>query len=207
MKRLSPHTWAIIKIASIALLLLVLLFAILGCESATKRISAGATQVLIEVPRARADLDEIDGTLLGSEYEPMVAPATGRLRGRVDRIEKAAGGIRDQIPDIQDRPTTLSRLLDAMTWWGKALLVIAIVVALWYLGVGFIVRRICLKIGWLIPSGKIHEARMDIKVLAHEKDAGEEGNPAREAIAAKRARDPEYAAAWNKLKDQKEFVS
>jgi hypothetical protein len=172
-----------------------------GCSSATRTISRNAQIVAAEAPKLALEADAIDGILLGTDYADPARVSTDRIRGSAGVIDKAAGGIRDRVPDIQDRPSTLGKLFDALGWWGKALLVLAIVVFLWYVGVGSLVRRIFISVGLFIPTTKINRARMLTRTLDAGDDEEREHN-LRESIAAMRSRDPEFDAAWERVRTE-----
>jgi hypothetical protein len=172
-----------------------------GCSSPTRSVSRNASIVTAEAPRIVQEADAIDGLLSGSVYEAPARISTDQIRRSASMVEKAGSGIRDRVPMIQDRPTTFGRLIDALSWWGKAILVIAVLIFLWYLGVGSLIRRILVSIGLWIPARKITRARMLTGALDADDDEERE-HRLRESIAAMRARDPEFDAAWERVRTE-----
>jgi hypothetical protein len=108
-----------------------------------------------------------------------------RIIGESADIAKAAGNITDITP-----------------WWADmisygfiALAIIGVCVLLWYTGIGGLIKKTVYSLGLFIPDKKIQQA----KLLAEVKDE-EDPTTIREAIAAFRAQDPAFDAAYKKVK-------
>lgn len=107
-----------------------------------------------------------------------------------DSIIDAADGIVRALPGIKD----------ATPWWATALLwglialsVIGAVALLWMTGIGAFVRQLLASVAGLIPRRQRREADLAVKVMD---EASPEG--IREYIAARRASDPVFDAAYSK---------
>jgi hypothetical protein len=110
---------------------------------------------------------------------------------RAERIYDLAADIHERIPHIEDRtPEWVSALL----WCGIAVVAVAVVIVLWQTGIGSAIR---VAVGWL-PRRKVNDAELAAGML-------DPSNPedAREYVAARRASDPEFDAAWRRLKKRK----
>jgi len=106
---------------------------------------------------------------------------------RAGRIHDLAADIHGRIPHLEDKtPVWLSTL-----WWAAAAVaLIAVAVILWQTGLGTAVR---VAIGWL-PRRKIQDANLAAGMLDPDKP-----EDAREYVAARRASDPEFDAAWRRV--------
>ncbi len=106
---------------------------------------------------------------------------------RAERISGLAGDIHGSIPHLEDRtPAWLSTL-----WWvAAAVALVAAAIILWQTGLGTAVR---IAIGWL-PRKKVIDADLAAGMLNPDKP-----EDAREYVAARRASDPEFDAAWRRL--------
>lgn len=106
---------------------------------------------------------------------------------RAQRINDLAADTHVQLSGLEDKvPAWLSTL-----WMvALAVVVVAVVVLLWQTGLGTAVR---VAIGWL-PRAKVRDADLAAGML-------DPDNPenAREYVAARRASDPEFDAAWRRL--------
>jgi hypothetical protein len=106
---------------------------------------------------------------------------------RAGRIHDLAADIHGRIPHLEDKtPVWLSTL-----WWAAAAVaLIAVAVILWQTGLGTAVR---VAIGWL-PRRKVQDANLAAGMLDPDKP-----EDAREYVAARRASDPEFDAAWRRV--------
>ena len=103
------------------------------------------------------------------------------------RINDLAADTHTQLSGLEDKvPAWLSTLWMA----ALAVVVVGVVVLLWQTGLGTAVR---VAIGWL-PRAKVRDADLAAGML-------DPNNPenAREYVAARRASDPEFDAAWRRL--------
>lgn len=105
-----------------------------------------------------------------------------------DTIDGLAADIHGELPGVQDKtPAWLSTL----QWWGIAVAGVAVAFMLWQSGV-FTALRIA--IGWL-PRKSLAQAEMAADMLDPARPESE-----REFVAAMRARDPAFDAAYRKVK-------
>ena len=106
-------------------------------------------------------------------------------------IDGLAADIHGELPGVQDRvPAWLSTL----KWWGIALAAVAVAFVLWQSG-AFTAMRIA--IGWL-PRRQVATAELAADMLDPARPESE-----REFVAAMRARDPVFDAAYRRLKKGK----
>lgn len=103
------------------------------------------------------------------------------------RIHGLAADIHGQLPYLEDKtPAWLSTL-----WWiAVAAVVAGIAVILWQTGLGQAIR---VAIGW-IPRRKVSDADLAYRMLDDKSP-----EDAREYVAARRASDPEFDAAWRRI--------
>jgi hypothetical protein len=108
-----------------------------------------------------------------------------------DVIDGLAADIHGELPGVQDRvPAWLSTL----RWWGIALAGVAVTFVLWQSG-AFTALRIA--IGWL-PRRQVSTAELAADMLDPARPESE-----REFVAAMRARDPVFDAAYRRIKKGK----
>jgi hypothetical protein len=106
---------------------------------------------------------------------------------RAQRINDLAADTHTQLSGLEDKvPAWLTTLWMAAV----AVVVVGMVVLLWQTGLGTAVR---VAIGWL-PRAKVRDADLAAGML-------DPDNPenAREYVAARRASDPEFDAAWRRV--------
>lgn len=150
---------------------MIVVLALTGC-SQVERI-AGNTNVIREDAQALIDHGQ--------------AISDQEVVDRATRIDRNASDIHVQLTKVQDiTPAWLSTL----KWWGIAVVVAGIAFLVWNSGIGSAVR---IAIGWL-PRAKVRDADLASGML-------DPNNPenAREYVAARRASDPEFDAAWRKI--------
>jgi hypothetical protein len=112
-----------------------------------------------------------------------------------DKIIALASGIHVDLGGVEDKtPAWMSML----TWIALAAVLVAVAVILWQTGIGTFIR---VAIGW-IPRRKIAAASLAVDMLD---PASPEGD--REYIAAQRAQDPLFDAAYRRAKKKKEATS
>lgn len=133
------------------------------------RISANATAIRNE---AGALIDH--GNATGDQV--VVQGAT--------RIDAAAAAIHGDIPSVQ---AVTPAWLSTLQWWGIAVAVAGIAFLAWNSGIGTFVR---IAIGWL-PRRKVAIADLAASTLDESRPEGD-----RELIAAMRAQDSEFDAAF-----------
>jgi hypothetical protein len=110
---------------------------------------------------------------------------------RATRIDTTAADIHVQLTQVQDiTPAWLSTL----RWWGVAVAVAGIAFLVWQSGIGTAVR---VAIGWL-PRKKVTQAELAVDMLDPNRPEGD-----REYVAAMRAQDPEFDAAFRKAQTRR----
>ena len=157
----------------IALLVLILICA--GC-SPVERI-AGNTNVIRQDAQALIDHGN--------------AIQDAEVVDRATRIDENAADIHVQLTKVQDiTPAWLSTL----KWWGIAVAVGGIAFLVWQSGIGTAIR---VAVGWL-PRRKVAQAELAVDMLDPDRPEGE-----REYVAAMRAQDPEFDAAFRKAQTRR----
>lgn len=144
---------------------------LVGC-SATERVSENANEIRGE---ARAL------SLHGEKTQDK------EVVTRAERIYDLAADIHDQLPGLEDKTPAW---METLVWVAGAVVAVAAVVLLWQTGLGQAIR---IAVGW-IPRKKVSDADLASRML-------DEKSPedAREYVAARRASDPEFDAAWRRI--------
>lgn len=106
-------------------------------------------------------------------------------------IDGLAADIHGELPGVQDR---VPAWLSTMKWWGIALAAVAVAFVLWQSG-AFTALRIA--VGWL-PRRQVATAELAADMLDPARPESE-----REFVAAMRARDPVFDAAYRRIKKGK----
>jgi len=156
-------------------LAVLLVFALAACNPVA-RISANATAIRNE---AGALIDH--GNATGDQV--VVHGAT--------RIDAAAAAIHGDIPSVQ---AVTPAWLSTLQWWGIAVAIAGVAFVLWQSGIGTFVR---VAVGWL-PRRKVTQAELAVDMLDPDRPEGE-----REYVAAMRAQDPEFDAAFRKAQTRR----
>jgi hypothetical protein len=151
--------------------LLVASLLLVGC-SATERVSDNANEI-----RAEARALSVHGETIQDK----------EVVTRADRIYELAADIHDQLPGLEDRTPAW---METLVWVAVAVVAVAVVIVLWQTGLGQAIR---VAVGW-IPRKKVSDADLASRML-------DEKSPedAREYVAARRASDPEFDAAWRRI--------
>ena len=112
---------------------------------------------------------------------------------------KHAANILDESSDIAG---AVSSVKDTTPWWADmisygfiAAAIIGVLAILWYTGIGGLIKKVVYSFGLFIPDKKLQQA----KLLSEVKDE-DDPTTIREAIAAFRASDPAFDAAYKKVK-------
>jgi hypothetical protein len=146
------------------------------CCSASQRIATRATAIREHADEIIVAVDRIDYS--GAEVES--------IRSNAEAIREAVGDIHTALPGVTDRTP----------WWADLLRWLAIAAAgaaaVWLLTASGILGAIRAALGW-IPRPKARAA--SLLAAAVDDDRPE---TTREAIAAMRAQDPEFDAAWRR---------
>jgi hypothetical protein len=156
--------------------LLVAALVLSGC-SPVARISANSNEI-----RAEAQLLIDHGQATGDTV--VVAGAT--------RIDGLAAGIHAQLPGVEDKTPPWMALVG---WIALSVIAVAVVIILFQTGLGSAIR---IAIGW-IPRKPRQEAELAVNMLDPDKPEN-----AREFIAARRASDPFFNAAFKNARAVKE---
>jgi hypothetical protein len=156
--------------------LLVAALVLSGC-SPVARISANSNEI-----RAEAQLLIDHGQATGDTV--VVAGAT--------RIDGLAAGIHAQLPGVEDKTPPWMALVG---WIALSVIAVAVVIILFQTGLGSAIR---IAIGW-IPRKPRQEAELAANMLDPDKPEN-----AREFIAARRASDPYFNAAFKNARAVKE---
>lgn len=186
-----------------------------GCGSAKKRISDAAMQVqrqsvVIGASTAGIASDVKDARVNLAASPPDTVSANTRLdsidahRQKIDAantaIAKAATAVQDALPRVEDKGGFISTLGRWLTYVAIVIGVILLIRVIDVLGLKPIINKILsyfpALIDWFASSLK-REAEADVKVLDDDDDM-----ELREAIAAKRAANPAYDAAFERAKQQ-----
>lgn len=149
-----------------------------GC-SATKEIASSASIAA----SAAHSISERASFIVANSAQPEIVAAAVVIKGdtavilhEVSQISTAVAGVKDIVP-----------FWATLLQWGLGAVVsVALVALLWQTGLGTLIR---VAIGW-IPRRVQNEADLAGKMLS------EDPATAREFVAAKRASDPLFAAAW-----------
>lgn len=151
--------------------LIVLSILLAGCASAPSRIAGSAVEIRTAAESSRDRFEELAIPQGVAEQELIIAESEAIIR---------------QVPRVQQNP---SEWLGVLEWGAIAVLAVAGTILIWQLGIGRLIRT---AIGWL-PRRSVSAA----KLLRESVD-----NPAhvREAVAALRAMDPMFDAAYNRGK-------
>jgi len=110
---------------------------------------------------------------------------------RATRIDALASGIHVSLSGVEDKTPAWMTML---TYGAIAVVALALVIVLWQTGLGSFLR---IAIGWL-PRKKVVAAELAVDMLDTDRPEGE-----REMVAAMRAQDPLFDAAFRKSKTRR----
>ena len=170
--------------------MLLFLVSALGCASAVQSISADASHI-DELSRSSEQRFETIASL--TEDETITNESQPAIAEQQD-IQDSIAGIREELPRVEDRESWLAVVAGRATIAG---ILVAIVLILWQTGLGSLVRRIVYSVSWFIPQQSMRAAEMDQKIASpnHEMTI-------HEAIASRRASDPAYNSAYERIKNK-----
>lgn len=109
---------------------------------------------------------------------------------RAQRIDGLAAGIHEDLADVEAKT---NEWVSMFSWVAIATVAVVVLVVLWRSGAFTAIR---IAIGWL-PRRKVTDAELASKML------GDDEETPREYIAAKRASDAEFDAAWRRINKEK----
>jgi hypothetical protein len=177
--------------------LLLILFTLASCKSPTKTIAENANVVQESAQSSKERFQKIE-------------EATKTELIDVESIQtETKAGVQEQEVIINLTKSTLvalTKVEDEVPWWASLLTyvmitlsLISIVFLLWYTGLGNLLKGLFYSLGLFIPKAKLEQADIARKALAQD-------NPvtAREMVAALRASDPAFDAAYKKTKETKD---
>ena len=154
------------------------------------RICFGITIILLIAACSPVQRIAVNSNEIRSEAQALVAHGVKTndpvVVSHAERIDDLASDIQVALPGVEDKtPAWLSTL----RWWGIAAAAIAVLVMLWQSGALMGLRVL---IGWL-PRKKVAQAELAVDMLDPTRPEGD-----REYIAAMRAQDPVFDAAFRK---------
>jgi hypothetical protein len=161
-----------------------------GC-SASGRIAENANEVRRLAESSRGRFDAI-GTEARAQAPDLVSIAREADGGSSEQqaIILATAGIVEALPGVAD----------VTPWWATliarvmvALAVVGVAVILWTTGIGSLVKRALWSFGLLLPKSAVSDADLARSMLDPSRPES-----AREYVAARRASDSAFAAAWEK---------
>jgi hypothetical protein len=168
-------------------LLLCLGFGLNNCSSPSKAISSAATSVIHEATATKIEANEI----IKTTDQASVAELATSIDSHQDNILNAADTVHSNVTGIEDSVPWWARTLNNLSYAG---IVLGVLILLWYTGVGSLVKRFFWAMGLFIPRRALRDAELDKESINPERNTSP-----REAIAARRASDPAYNAAWRKV--------
>lgn len=179
----------------------------IGC-SAKSQIDNAAIKVGDIAQTSAARFVEIH-ELAGSSEERFSSTGDSEGVGEQQKIRETAIYGQDEqqqiIVESSSIRTSLHGVEDVVPWWATlmgqvalAAIAIAVLVFLWRSGLFTLIRSFIWGLGFLIPKRSKREVDLDMKVLSPESRV-----TPRETVAAKRASDPAYAAAYDRAKRKK----
>tara|TARA_R110002012_G_C11529940_1_gene600366 strand:+ start:350 stop:937 length:588 start_codon:yes stop_codon:yes gene_type:complete len=179
----------------------VTLATIAGC-SAKARIDTAAIEVATASQVSSERFVTIDELASSSEARFIKA---GDLEGAAEQQliqTEATEGQYDQFTISEyasDIRTNLHGVEDIVPWWATmlgrisiAVAIVAVLIFLWRSGILSLIKSAVWGIGLLIPKQSKREVNLDLKAMS-----AESAVTMRETVAAKRASDPAYAAAYD----------
>ena len=168
-----------------AAVIIMLVLAAVGC-SPSREIASRANGI---AERAQDEITAWDR--VERAHKDLAAEATaGRNRARANMTD--AHAINKELTGVEDQTPWWASIIG---WLAVAVVCVCIVVVLWQTGLGTAIR---IAIGWL-PKRKVQEADLAVAMLDDNRPEG-----AREFVAAKRAADPAFDAAFKQAKAQED---
>jgi len=165
-----------------------------GCGSATQNIAQSASEIGTLAHQSKMRFENIAHTTIGGDVDE------NQIR---DINADATSGIGEQdeiITLVETVHANVTKVIDAQPWWAALLTKLAVVAGiigvgfiLWQTGIGYMIKRVVYSLGWFIPASVRRDVALDSKNLDSDDPA-----TLRESIAAKRAGNPAYDAAWKR---------
>lgn len=183
-RRFQQVVVSVLWLGVFLLLMAVMSGAMAGCSSAVQAINANATEIDDLSRSSEGRFERIANEVADDELR--VESEHGIMEQQA--IQGAVASIREELPRVEDRTPWWAMIVGRVAIAGA---LIAIIILLWQTGLGALVRRLVYSVSFLIPRRAQREAAMDWKIVNADDPA-----TMRESIAAKRASDPAYNAAW-----------
>ena len=161
-----------------------LLFILVGC-SPTQKIADEAGCIFDEAAGVKDDMRQATAAF---EEGKTPVPFHKSATKRAENIQSGVRTIQKQMPKVEDRDTWMDRLIAALPWLAGAAIVI--VGGIYF---GPAIKGCANRLGWWISPETKASAELDVKVLAQKVQPSE-------AVAARRASDQEYNAAYKAAK-------
>ena len=167
---------------------LVLVLGTIGCSD-TQRIADASGVIRTNAESSKARFGRVETSALAANDRQVATDARAGAKeqaaiiGATEAIVRALPGVKDVTP-----------------WWATmltygliALSVVGVVALLWMTGLGTFVKRLLAALGLFIPAGERREANIAAKAIDYGSDVS-----VREWIAARRASDPMFDAAYRR---------
>jgi hypothetical protein len=166
--------------------------------SDTQRIADASGVIRANATESKQRFERIDAN---AETDPKAVRADAKAGKREQvAILAASEEIVRALPGVKDVTPWWASLL---SWGLIALSVVGVVALLWMTGLGAFVKRLLAAVGLLIPAAERREANLAAKALETDSDVS-----VREWIAARRAADPMFDAAYRReRRDRKKRAS
>ncbi len=159
----------------------------ISCSDA-KRIADASGVIRSNASESKARFERIEAN---ADTDPPAVKADAKAGKREQvAILAASEEIVRALPGVKDVTPWWASLL---SWGLIALSVIGVVALLWMTGLGAFVKRLLAAVGLLIPASERREANLAAKALDADNDVS-----VREWIAARRASDPMFDAAYRR---------
>lgn len=175
-----------------------------ACHSATKAISQAATEVQNNAQSTLSHLDGIDAE--GTQSLNLVgptSPAAPHIQSILEHTAQAKDDQQKILKQVENIHTNITGVKDITPWWATmagqiaaAVALVAICFIIWYSGLGLLLKKFFWGLGLFIPSHALTSAAFDAEHI----EDGTASAVTREAVAARRAGDPAYAAAYERQK-------
>ena len=166
----------------------VLVLGTIGCSD-TQRIADASGVIRTSAESSKARFERVETSALAANDRQIVTEARAGAKeqatiiGATEAIVRALPGVKDVTP-----------------WWATvltygliALSVVGVVALLWMTGLGAFVKRLLAAVGLMIPAAERREANLAAKAIDYGSDVS-----VREWIAARRASDPMFDAAYRR---------
>ena len=166
--------------------------------SDTQRIADASGVIRANASESKARFERIEAN---ADINPPAVKADAKAGKREQvAILAASEEIVRALPGVKDVTPWWASLL---SWGLIALSVVGVVALLWMTGLGAFVKRLLAAVGLMIPAAERREANLAAKAIDYGSDVS-----VREWIAARRASDPMFDAAYRReRRDRKKRAS